>query len=91
MIQQHLVRVQVRQADGSYRTLAQLEEPHARQYIQDIQSDLFDAAMMNNINADKTPLQEKANGVRELKTLIDNATFSESFRIIPMWQEGMTQ
>ena len=90
-MKQHLVRVQVRQPDGSYRTLAQLEEPHARQYILDIQSDFFDGAMMNAIAADKTALQDKADGVRELKSLIDNAMFNDSFRIIPMWEEGMTQ
>lgn len=86
----NIVRVQLQKADGNTVTLAQLEEPHARQYIEDISSDNFDAGMMRAINEDRTPLQETANKVRELKSNIDNALFNEDnpFRIVPCWKEG---
>lgn len=81
-----IVKVLVKdpEQESGYRILAQLEEKHAQQYIADITSDFFDQSMLNAINLDRSPLQERAERVTALKKLIDNALFTSGFILEPI-------
>lgn len=75
-----IVRVQIIQ-DNEWRNVAQLDEPLAKVYIENLVSEHFGEQLVINASKTKSPTVQKR--INDFYNALQNAIFNDAIRIVP--------